>query len=283
MGGLVWRVGDYSASIMDYEYPEQYDDDDNELEIDKNHIFNVKIESELNNSKKEMQVPLHELFDLDENNHWKVKETKTPRDWLFNKISNTEKGVLIVPSLDLFNPSEYFLISDIFDEDIKIGIEPKMYKIKDLKELEWLFSKGLNYSSRKARYSFEKRVLRLPIKKQWLDMIRSDIKKEEYREIKPYWVSRIIQFDFPMLDWQVQDFCNEFVQPFRGFIKTPSEVMSDYGASFKEYDEIELINGYGNSVPRLIVNFAGVEIKRGNKKWGAGDDFCFSLKINNRG
>ena len=34
-------------------------------------------------------------------------------------------------------------------------------------------------------------MLVLPIKKQWFDMIRSGEKKEEYREIKPYWASRI--------------------------------------------------------------------------------------------
>ncbi len=33
-------------------------------------------------------------------------------------------------------------------------------------------------------------MLTLPIKKQWFDMILSSEKKEEYREIKPYWTSR---------------------------------------------------------------------------------------------
>lgn len=34
-------------------------------------------------------------------------------------------------------------------------------------------------------------MLILPIKKQWFDMIASGEKKEEYREIKPYYTSRI--------------------------------------------------------------------------------------------
>ena len=33
-------------------------------------------------------------------------------------------------------------------------------------------------------------MLILPIKKKWFDMIKSGEKKEEYREIKPYWTSR---------------------------------------------------------------------------------------------
>ena len=33
-------------------------------------------------------------------------------------------------------------------------------------------------------------MLTLPIKKKWFDMILSGKKKEEYREIKPYWTKR---------------------------------------------------------------------------------------------
>ena len=33
-------------------------------------------------------------------------------------------------------------------------------------------------------------MLTLPIKKKWFDMIKSGEKKEEYREIKPYWFTR---------------------------------------------------------------------------------------------
>ena len=33
-------------------------------------------------------------------------------------------------------------------------------------------------------------MLTLPIKKKWYDMIKSGKKKEEYREIKPYWTKR---------------------------------------------------------------------------------------------
>ena len=35
------------------------------------------------------------------------------------------------------------------------------------------------------------KILCLPIKKKWFDMIRSGEKKEEYREIKPYWMNRL--------------------------------------------------------------------------------------------
>ena len=38
------------------------------------------------------------------------------------------------------------------------------------------------------------KVLILPIRKKWLDMILSGEKGEEYREIKPYWTVRIVRW-----------------------------------------------------------------------------------------
>jgi len=162
MGGIAWRVGDYSLVIKDYEYPKEYDDNDNQLPLDENHIFNVTVRSELNSSKKELQVPLHELYDLDKNKHFLNEGGKTPREWLFNKLKATS-GIFIVPELPLFfdrssgqvPPPDYFLNSDIFDEDIKVSLEPRIFKITDLKEIDWLYSKGFNYSSRKARLLFD--------------------------------------------------------------------------------------------------------------------------------
>lgn len=35
------------------------------------------------------------------------------------------------------------------------------------------------------------KIFDLPLKKEWYNMIESGEKKEEYREIKPYWAKRI--------------------------------------------------------------------------------------------
>lgn len=37
------------------------------------------------------------------------------------------------------------------------------------------------------------KILNLPLKARWYDMIESGEKKEEYREIKPYWYQRLYQ------------------------------------------------------------------------------------------
>lgn len=35
-------------------------------------------------------------------------------------------------------------------------------------------------------------ILYLPLKKEWYEMIEAGIKKEEYREFKPYWLQRLM-------------------------------------------------------------------------------------------
>ena len=36
------------------------------------------------------------------------------------------------------------------------------------------------------------KTLQLSLKKKWFDMIKADIKKEEYREINRYWTARLV-------------------------------------------------------------------------------------------
>jgi len=49
-------------------------------------------------------------------------------------------------------------------------------------------------------------MLILPIKKKWFDMIASGEKKEEYREIKPYYDSRFMNaFGFILVGGQMME------------------------------------------------------------------------------
>lgn len=76
-------------------------------------------------------------------------------------------------------------------------------------------------------------MLILPIKKKWFDMIVSGEKKEEYREIKPYWTKRLTK-NLPM--WET------------GLIK------------FR--------NGYENDRPTIICKVV-MSIRQGKEEWGA--------------
>ena len=89
-------------------------------------------------------------------------------------------------------------------------------------------------------------MLTLPIKKKWFDMIKSGEKKEEYREIKPYYTSR---FEKYLLDKENKPF------------------------------EILLRNGYGKDKPTIkcLVN---INIDYGFVDWNARPfEIYYVLKI----
>lgn len=87
-------------------------------------------------------------------------------------------------------------------------------------------------------------MLVLPIKKKWFDMIKSGEKKEEYREIKPYYTTR---FYGRAYEHNVKN----------GFIK-----------EHNIEKEIILRNGYSSDSPSIKCN---ILITKGNGRpeWGA--------------
>lgn len=72
----------------------------------------------------------------------------------------------------------------------------------------------------------EKKVLRLTVCKKWFDMIVEGSKKEEYREIKPYWAHRLIE----------------------GHDK---ELWVSGESKFKPYTHVLFINGYSKDSPHI--------------------------------
>ncbi len=74
------------------------------------------------------------------------------------------------------------------------------------------------------------KVLHLTLKKSWFDMILSGVKKEEYREMKPYWHKRLLN---------------------------------------KKYDVIKFRNGYSKDAPTMTVEFKELMSGLGIMEWGA--------------
>lgn len=81
-------------------------------------------------------------------------------------------------------------------------------------------------------------MLILPIKKKWYDMILSGEKKEEYREIKPYYTSR-------------------FKKLWHGSL---------IGGDSRR--RIELRNGYSGNSPRATI-VCTIDTGTGKEEWGA--------------
>lgn len=90
-------------------------------------------------------------------------------------------------------------------------------------------------------------MLILPIKKKWFDMILLGKKKEEYREIKPYYKGRF----FGLFD--IIDECNgELINPFE---ENPER-------------EIMFRNGYSKNSPSFIAKCT-LSIGNGKTEWGS--------------
>lgn len=85
-------------------------------------------------------------------------------------------------------------------------------------------------------------MLVLPIKKKWFDMIASGEKKEEYREIKPYYGNR-----------------------FRKYMPRHTEFKNEYIAA--EFFVI-FRNGYNYNSPSVKCRCV-VDIGKGKEEWGA--------------
>lgn len=98
-------------------------------------------------------------------------------------------------------------------------------------------------------------MLTLPIKKQWFDLILRGEKKEEYREIKPYYTKRFINILAP--HWNDFEHGEKFFQ---------EECESNwYGA---DNFDVKFRNGYAPDSPSFTAKVQ-LTIGTGRKEWGA--------------
>lgn len=88
-------------------------------------------------------------------------------------------------------------------------------------------------------------MLILPIKKKWFDMILSGEKKEEYRDIKPYWDKR---FKNSLYDITLDSWVNPIIKSAQGNV------------IFK--------NGYQKDAPKIRC-FVELSQDYGKPEWGA--------------
>jgi hypothetical protein len=84
------------------------------------------------------------------------------------------------------------------------------------------------------------KILHLTLKKKWFDMIASGEKTEEYREIKPFWISRLQAWG------NAYDPCRDF-------------------------NAIRFYNGWACSekYANITLESKGIEVGEGKPEWGA--------------
>lgn len=103
------------------------------------------------------------------------------------------------------------------------------------------------------------RILHLTLKKKWFDMICSRVKKEEYREIKPYWMKRLI--------CDIGRSC-QFIDE-NGNVKGHMLIPTEY---FRRFDTISANNGYTRGCPNVKWKHKGIRIGKPNPAWCEPED-----------
>lgn len=114
----------------------------------------------------------------------------------------------------------------------------------------------------------EKKILHLTLKKKWFDMILSGEKKEEYREVKSYWITRLL-CDF---SWDIN----------KNSVKINKDKLVINKGSYKqqEFDFIVFKNGYSKNAPSFIIECTSISIGTAKPEWSdnwQGDVFVLKL------
>ena len=109
------------------------------------------------------------------------------------------------------------------------------------------------------------KILHLTLNKKWFDMFLSGDKKEEYREIKSYWIKRLCYFnnDIESFDEMLGDIYNNLAKH-----KDIDEFVKYYDFGFVNYTHIIFTNGYGKNRPNFKVPIKDITISNGVEIWG---------------
>lgn len=98
-------------------------------------------------------------------------------------------------------------------------------------------------------------TLHLPISEPWFSMIAKGEKLEEYREVKPFYESRLVWF------WD------------------KSKPKSSKYSHTHGFEVLHLTNGYGHHRPQLWVHIEEIAIGKGKPDWGAPAEDVFIIKL----
>ena len=115
----------------------------------------------------------------------------------------------------------------------------------------------------------KKKVLTLTISKEWYELIVAGEKNEEYREIKPYWASRLVN--------QNAESGMVGFDEFGGYTAVIGE------PEYKPFTHVLFINGYRKDSPRIEKEIESITIGKPKKglcpdKWLDHEFFIIKFK-----
>lgn len=124
------------------------------------------------------------------------------------------------------------------------------------------------------------KTLDLVLKHHWYDMIASGEKKEEYREIKRYYISRLLMAAQLCKGEVVWKNLTPFLS--RYYDNNKSELKQYLGFSFifKNFSSVTFHRGYTNTT--MTFKIEDMKIGIGNPNWGAPNEEVFIIKLGKR-
>lgn len=137
------------------------------------------------------------------------------------------------------------------------------------------------------------KILDLVLKGKWYDMISDGIKREEYREIKPYWIKRIMKCVRWCSKGLVQAerklgyaYCYDNLVNGKRLCYSQQDggaccgTLSDFTAISGGYTHVRFHRGYTNTT--MLFKCEGITIGHGRKEWGAPEEEVFIIKLGER-
>ena len=124
------------------------------------------------------------------------------------------------------------------------------------------------------------KTLHLTLKKQYFNEILAGEKTEEYRELKSYWISRLLKGQNEGVELSAQEY-NDLISDLQSqldnFDSAAEDLLGYFGLALDYYDCIIFRNGYAKNAPTIIVEWKGIQIKECDTPLG--NKWQFAIKL----
>lgn len=123
----------------------------------------------------------------------------------------------------------------------------------------------------------ENHTLHLTIEQKWLKLIFLGVKRNEYREIKPYWLKRLFITHSTLYNEFVTFSTERELKAACKTLKRQGLKKCNYIPRF--YDKIKFRGGYGANSPIIIIEYKTLLIRKGIEEYGAPKYPVFDIEL----